>query len=175
MVALKHAALPGDRGVLNPLLEKWQDGVRTAPTAQATGVAQCRISQRGHTSSAVHSSNLGVCIRYTDRHRLLLRRLSPRRCSVCRRCRPSFSSNGVRAALGLAQCGIVSTLCRRSACCDATCMHIGIDKVTYHACMHACRQVGTPCAPVGVHLLLAVGACVPGEFCMYSVVYRAQG
>lgn len=26
VVALKHAALPGDRGVLNPLLEKWQDG-----------------------------------------------------------------------------------------------------------------------------------------------------
>ena len=64
MVALKHAALPGDRGVLNPLLEKWQDGVRTVPTAQATGIAQCRISQRGHTSSAVHSSNLSVCIRY---------------------------------------------------------------------------------------------------------------
>jgi hypothetical protein len=29
VVTLKNAALPGDRGVLNPLLEKWQDGVST--------------------------------------------------------------------------------------------------------------------------------------------------
>jgi hypothetical protein len=46
VVALKHAALPGDRGVLNPLLEKWQDGVRTraAPSTKAV-----------HTRSLSHS------------------------------------------------------------------------------------------------------------------------
>jgi hypothetical protein len=42
VVALKHAALPNDRGVLNPLLEKWQDGVRTIHTACSPSIARDR-------------------------------------------------------------------------------------------------------------------------------------
>ena len=46
MVALKHAALPNDRGVLNPLLEKWQDGVRTVLAASNENIAHdwCMLS-----------------------------------------------------------------------------------------------------------------------------------
>lgn len=58
MVALKHAALPGDRGVLNPLLEKWQDGVRIL--CRSRKVLHTGPLSHGKTSLSLHDKADGI-------------------------------------------------------------------------------------------------------------------